>query len=43
MAALIPAALNLSFRRQGDGQWHVSQERILPDNELESDKRRGAL
>ena len=31
------------IQKEADGQWRVSQERILPDDELESDKSRGAL
>ena len=31
------------IQKEDDGQWRVSQERILPDDELESDQRRGAL
>jgi hypothetical protein len=31
------------IQKEEDGQWRVSQERILPDDELENDKRRGAL
>ena len=31
------------IHKEDDGQWRVSQERILPDDELESDQRRGAL
>lgn len=31
------------IQKEADGQWRVSQERILPDDELENDKRRGAL
>jgi hypothetical protein len=28
---------------EDDGQWRVNQERVLPDDELESDRRRGVL
>lgn len=28
---------------EDDGQWRVHQERVLPDDELESDRRRGVL
>ena len=28
---------------EGDGQWRVAQERVLPDDELDSDRRRGVL
>jgi hypothetical protein len=31
------------IQKEEDGQWRVGQERILPAEELESDKRRGAL
>jgi len=31
------------IQKEDDGQWRVGQERILPDDELDSDKRRGAL
>ena len=31
------------IQKEDDGQWRVSQERILPDDELENDRRRGAL
>jgi len=31
------------IQKEDDGQWRVSQERILPDDELESDRKRGAL
>ncbi len=30
-------------QQEDDGQWRVSQERLLPENELENDKRCGAL
>ena len=29
--------------KEEDGQWRVTQERILPEDELENDQRRGAL
>jgi hypothetical protein len=29
--------------KEDDGQWRVTQERVLPDDELENDIRRGAL
>jgi len=28
---------------EDDGQWRVTQERVLPEDELESDRRRGVL
>jgi len=31
------------IQKEADGQWRVSQERILPEDELENDRRRGAL
>ncbi len=31
------------IQKEDDGQWRVVQERILPDDELDSDKRRGVL
>jgi len=31
------------IEREQDGVWRVSQERILPEDELESDRRRGML
>lgn len=31
------------IRKEADGKWRVSQERILPEDELENDRRRGAL
>ena len=31
------------IQKEEDGQWRVGQERFLPADELESDKRRGAL
>jgi len=29
--------------KEEDGNWRVSQERLLPEDELESDRRRGVL
>jgi small nuclear ribonucleoprotein (snRNP)-like protein len=37
------SGIEFIIQKEKDGQWRVSQERILPDDELESDKRRGAL
>ena len=37
------SGIEFILQKEEDGQWRVSQERILPDDELESDKRRGAL
>lgn len=31
------------IQKEEDGQWRVMQERILPEDELENDLRRGAL
>ena len=31
------------IQMEEDGQWRVSQQRVLPEEELESDIRRGAL
>ncbi len=31
------------IQQEADAQWRVSQERILPDDELENDKCRGVL
>jgi ketosteroid isomerase-like protein len=31
------------IQKEEDGEWRVSQERVLPDDELENDIRRGAL
>ena len=31
------------IQKEDDGQWRVGQERILPEDELENDQRRGAL
>ena len=31
------------IQKEDDGQWRVSQERILPEDELENDQRRGVL
>jgi len=31
------------IQKEEDGQWRVSQERVLPDDELASDRQRGAL
>ena len=37
------SGIQFILQKEKDGQWRVGQERILPDDELESDKRRGAL
>ncbi|HEB81862.1 MAG TPA: hypothetical protein ENJ11_03260 [Gammaproteobacteria bacterium] len=31
------------IQKEEDGQWRVSQERVLPEDELASDRQRGAL
>lgn len=31
------------IQEEGDGCWRVSQERVLPEDELDNDKRRGVL
>ena len=37
------SGIEFIIQKEEDGQWRVGQERILPDDELENDKRRGAL
>ena len=37
------SGIEFILQKEKDGQWRIGQERILPDDELESDKRRGAL
>jgi hypothetical protein len=37
------SGIEFIIQKEDDGQWRVGQERILPDDELENDKRRGAL
>ena len=37
------SGIEFIIQKEEDGQWRVFQERILPDDELENDKRRGAL
>jgi hypothetical protein len=37
------SGIEFIIQKEEDGHWRVAQERILPDDELESDKRRGAL
>ncbi len=37
------SGIEFIIQKEADGQWRVGQERILPDDELDSDKRRGAL
>jgi hypothetical protein len=37
------SGIEFIIQKEDDGQWRVGQERILPDDELENDKRRGVL
>lgn len=37
------SGIEFIIQKENDGVWRVSQERVLPDDELESDMRRGAL
>lgn len=37
------SGIEFIIQREEDGQWRVSQERVLPPDELENDIRRGAL
>ncbi len=37
------SGIEFIIQKEADGQWRVGQERILPADELDSDKRRGAL
>lgn len=37
------SGIEFIIRKEDDGKWRVSQERILPEDELDNDKRRGAL
>lgn len=37
------SGIEFIIQKEDDGQWRVSQERILPADELENDRRRGAL
>ncbi len=37
------SGIEFIIHKEADGVWRVSQERVLPDDELESDIRRGAL
>lgn len=37
------SGIEFIIQKEDDGQWRVGQERILPEEELDSDKRRGAL
>ncbi len=37
------SGIEFIIQKEEDGQWRVSQERVLPEDELESDIQRGAL
>jgi ketosteroid isomerase-like protein len=37
------SAIEFIIQKEDDGEWRVSQERVLPDDELENDVRRCAL
>jgi hypothetical protein len=37
------SGIEFIIQKEEDGQWRVAQERILPVDELDSDKRRGVL
>ena len=37
------SGIEFIIQKEDDGQWRVTQERILPEDELENDRRRGAL
>lgn len=37
------SGIEFIIQKEDGGQWRVAQERILPDDELDSDKRRGVL
>ena len=37
------SGIEFIIQKEEDGQWRVTQERILPEDELESDRRRGVL
>ena len=37
------SGIEFIIQKEDDDQWRVVQERILPEDELDSDKRRGAL
>ena len=40
---VISNGIEFIIQKEEDGVWRVSQERVLPDDELENDIRRGAL
>jgi hypothetical protein len=37
------SGIEFIIQKEDDGQWRVAQERILPEDELNSDQQRGAL
>jgi len=37
------SGIEFIIQKEDDGQWRVHQERVLPDEELENDRRRGVL
>lgn len=37
------SGIEFIIQKEDDGQWRVNQERVLPEDELESDRRRGVL
>jgi hypothetical protein len=37
------SGIEFIIQREDDGQWRVAQERVLPEDELNSDRQRGAL
>lgn len=37
------SGIEFIISKEDDGQWRVTQERVLPDDELDNDIRRGAL
>ena len=37
------SGIEFIIQKEEDGKWRVGQERILPDDELENDQRRGTL
>ena len=37
------SGIEFLIQKEEDGEWRVSQQRVLPDDELENDVRRGAL
>lgn len=41
--AVNSSGIEFIIQKEDDGQWRVNQERVLPDDELENDRRRGVL